>query len=70
MKSDHFDGTGGLLRADFEKVLVVIDAGSFLLWMQEGGERGEGGLLRRCHMIKAAIGDSRIGRVWEEIRGE
>lgn len=56
----------GLLRADFEKVLVVIDGGSFLLWMQEG----EGGLLRRCHMIKAAIGDSRIGRVWEEIRGE
>lgn len=29
-----------------------------------------GELLRRCHMIKAAIGDSRIGRVWEEIRGE
>lgn len=55
-----------LLRADFEKVLVVIDGGSFLLWMQE--EWGE--LLRRCHMIKAAIGDSRIGRVWEEIRGE
>lgn len=31
---------------------------------------GAGELLRRCHMIKAAIGDSRIGRVWEEIRGE
>lgn len=25
----------GLLRADFEKVLVVIDGGSFLLWIQE-----------------------------------
>lgn len=37
-----------------------------------GGERGGGRvlLLRRCHMIKAVIGDSRIGRVWEEIRGE
>lgn len=58
-----------LLRADFEKVLVVIDGGSFLLWMWGGGGGG-GGLLRRCHMIKAAIGDSRIGRVWEEIRGE
>ena len=58
-----------LSRADFEKVVVVIDGGSFLLWMQEelrwGGES-----LRRCHMIKAAIGDSRIGRVWGEIRGE
>ena len=58
----------GLLRVDFEKVPVVIDGGSFLLWMQEA--EGGGGLLRRCHMIKAAIGDSRIGRVWEEIRGE
>lgn len=34
------------------------------------GREGGGELPRRCHMIKAAIGDSRIGRVWEEIRGE
>lgn len=27
----------GLLRADFEKVLAVIDGGSFLLWMQKEG---------------------------------
>lgn len=56
-----------LLSADFEKVLVVIDGGSILLWVLMGGE---GGLLRRCHMIKAAIGDSELGRVREEIRGE
>lgn len=55
----------GLLRADFEKVLIVIDGSSFLLSMQK-----ERGMLRRCHMIKAVIGDSRIGRVWEKIRGE
>lgn len=35
----------------------------------EEGEREEG-LLRMCHMIKVAIGDSRIGRVLAEIRGE
>lgn len=27
----------GLLRADFEKVLVVIDGGSILMWMLMGG---------------------------------
>ena len=64
MKSDHFDGTG-LLRAHHEKVLIVIDDGSFLLWMGGGGR-----LLRRCQMIKAEFGDSKIGGVWAEIRGE
>lgn len=63
------------MGADFEKVVAVIVAGSFLLWMQVeeggGGRRVVGrGLLRRCHMIKAAIADSRIGGLWEEIRGE
>lgn len=34
----------GLFRADFEKVLAVIDGGGFLLWMQEGdGGEGRGG---------------------------
>lgn len=57
------------MRAYFEKVFLVIDGGSFLWWMWEGEGRG-GGSLRRCHMIKAEIGDSGIGAVWGEIRGE
>lgn len=59
---------GGLLRVNFEKLLAVIDGGSFLLWMWVVG--GGEGLLRRCHMIKAEIGDRGIGGVWGEIRGE
>lgn len=36
-----------------------------------GAVVGEGGgSPRRCRMIKVATGDSRIGRVWVEIRGE
>lgn len=42
IKSDHFEGTR-LLGADFEKVLAVIDGGSFLWWMQEGELGGGGG---------------------------
>lgn len=52
-----------LLRADNEKVFAVIDRGRFLLM-------GVGLLLRNCHMIKAAIGDSKSGRMWKEIRGK
>lgn len=44
---------------DAEGAVVVVVGG----W-------GGGGSPRRCRMIKAAIGDSGIGRVWVEIRGE
>lgn len=53
----------GLLRADNEKVFTIIDRGRFLLtgvWL----------LLRNCHTIKAAIGDSKIGRMLKEMMGE
>lgn len=43
---------------DAEGAVVVVVGG----WV--------GGSPRRCRMIKAAIGDSGIGRVWVEIRGE
>lgn len=39
MKSDHFDGTVAF-KSRLKKLLVVIDGGSFLLWMWKRGERG------------------------------
>lgn len=73
MESDHSDGMVRFhLRMDHEKVVVIIEGGNVLFWGWVGGKGwkwGEGGvLLRKCRMIKAVIGDSKISMIWAEIK--
>lgn len=74
IKSEHFEGTEAFKSRFCKSAKVVIDRRSSLWWMREKQRLwwgGEGrGSPRMCRMIKAAIGDSGIGRVWVEIRGE